>query len=97
MQTKLDELIAEEHRKKKKAVKEWLAVGSQPQQDHENYGETRREFPSTGRWILKHEFVKDWIEADNPPSPLLWLTGMPGAGKLHCGQGNTSLLLIYRR
>jgi hypothetical protein len=81
MQSKLDELVATEHSKKRKAVKEWLAVGSQPQQDHESYREIRKEFPSTGNWILKHEIVKDWIQADHPSSPLLWLTGIPGAGE----------------
>jgi hypothetical protein len=97
MQMKLDELIAGEHTKKKKAVKEWLAVGSQPQQDHVAHCETRKEFPSTGRWLLKHEFVKDWIGADNPASPLLWLTGMPGAGKRKRGHGSLQYLLTHPR
>jgi hypothetical protein len=81
MQSKLDVLIEEEHDKKMKAVKEWLAVGSQPQQDHDAYRDIRKEFPSTGRWIRKHESIKDWMNADSLPTPLLWLTGMPGAGE----------------
>ena len=97
MQSKLDELIAEEHNKKRKAVKEWLAVGSQPQQDHQAYLETRKEFPSTGHWILKHELVKDWMESDNPSSPLLWLTGMPGAGKRRRGKHIVQTVLINDR
>jgi hypothetical protein len=81
MQLKLDGLVAEEHDKKMKAVKEWLAVGSQPQQDHSRYCDIRKEFPSTGRWILKRESVKDWMTADNLRTPVFWLTGMPGAGE----------------
>ncbi|KAF2680197.1 C2H2 domain-containing protein [Lentithecium fluviatile CBS 122367] len=81
MRSGLDRLITEEQNKKMKAVREWLAVGSQSQEDHDACCQIRKEFPSTGRWILKHEFVKDWMAVDNPPTPIVWLTGIPGAGK----------------
>lgn len=81
LNSKLDEQIAEEQKKKMNAVREWLAVGSQPQEDHDGYRDIRLEFPSTGHWILKHESITDWMDADVPTSPLAWLTGIPGAGK----------------
>jgi hypothetical protein len=81
MNEKLDELITQERSKKMKAVKEWLAVGSQPEQDHDAFRDIRGEFPSTGRWIIKHEYFREWLDTDVPASPIVWLHGMPGAGK----------------
>lgn len=82
MSSKLDELINQKQSKKMKVVKEWLAVYSQPEQDHDSVRNTRAEYPSTGDWILEHKLVEDWKDADVPSTPLAWMTGIPGAGKL---------------
>lgn len=81
MKSKLDEIVIEETNKKRREVKEWLAVDSPPEFDHDAYRETRGDYPGTGDWIAEHETIKSWLDADNPPRPLLWMTGIPGAGK----------------
>ncbi|KAF2638941.1 hypothetical protein P280DRAFT_470952 [Massarina eburnea CBS 473.64] len=81
MKVKLDGLIEEEKIKKMKTVKEWLAVGSLPDNDHEEFCEVRKKNPRTGGWILNHEYIRDWMIADVPNSPIVWMTGIPGAGK----------------
>lgn len=50
--------------------------------DHEGYCAVRKEFPSTCRWILKHEYLVDWLSASTPMTPILWINGIPGAGRL---------------
>src|SRR6266498_3170042 len=59
MRSKLDELIDGERGKKMRTVKEWLAVGPQQEDDHNSFRAIRKEFPSTGRWILNQESVKE--------------------------------------
>ena len=73
-----------ESQKKYTAVMEWI---SSPQtkgyhEIHESFCKTRREYPGTGDWILKHEKVQNWKEAETPVSSILWLNGIPGAGIL---------------
>ncbi|KAH6622333.1 C2H2 domain-containing protein [Boeremia exigua] len=81
MNARLDELVAEERVKRTKAVIQWLAASQQPIQDHEIYCQIRAEFPRTAHWILKRAYINDWIERTVPSTPLLWLHGIPGAGK----------------
>lgn len=78
---RLDQQVAEEKLKKLVAVKAWLAVGQQPEEDHIRFKQTRDDYSTTAKWILDHEYVKHWMEADLPSSPLLWMHGIPGAGK----------------
>jgi hypothetical protein len=80
--TRLDQQVEEEKLKKLMAVKEWLAVGQQPEQDHVRFQKTRSDYSRTALWILDHEYVKHWMEADIPATPLLWMHGIPGAGKM---------------
>ncbi|RAR00183.1 C2H2 domain-containing protein [Stemphylium lycopersici] len=81
MKQKLDETLANEHEKKLRAVKEWLAVGSQPQIEHDRYRQIRKHHASTAQWILQNGVIKHWRESDVPKSPILWMHGIPGAGK----------------
>ena len=71
-------------------VMEWIS-GAQTQLDHEACCQERAQYPGTGEWILKHDKIKDWREADTPVSSILWLNGIPGAGTdsmiLPCGEG----------
>lgn len=62
---KLDTLIAEERSRKCEVVKEWLAVGFQSKEDHDAFCKIRQSYPSTGRWVLNHETIKDWLYADS--------------------------------
>src|SRR5947208_3650562 len=53
------------------------------QVDQDCAAETRHE-SQTGQWILQHKQVKDWMNSQSTMNPLLWLNGIPGAGKLLC-------------
>ncbi|KAF2736998.1 C2H2 domain-containing protein [Polyplosphaeria fusca] len=81
IKSKMDQMIEEERSKKIKAIKEWLATGSQAAVDHERFLAVRQKYPNTGRWILKHETIDNWMHADVPATPLVWMNGIPGAGK----------------
>jgi hypothetical protein len=81
VKAKLKQQVEEEKLKKLMAVKEWLAVGQYPAEDHVRFRKTRSDYATTARWILKHEFIKHWIGADIPTTPLLWMYGIPGAGR----------------
>jgi hypothetical protein len=94
LNTKLDELVAEERRKKMNAVVQWLAVGEQSQEDHSGYQQIRSVYSSTAHWIIQHPSVEHWIEADVPSTPVLWMNGIPGAGTLHPCVGLLVLLII---
>ena len=78
---KLENLEAKESAKKYDTVMEWIA-GAQTHLDHEAFCAIRDEYKGSGDWILKHEKVQNWREADTPVSSILWLNGIPGAGKL---------------
>ncbi|KAK4867343.1 hypothetical protein LT330_000853 [Penicillium expansum] len=47
-----------------------------------NLTKTRADYPGTGRWLLDNQAFKDWFDPNYPSiPPLLWLNGIPGAGK----------------
>jgi hypothetical protein len=95
---KLDDRIADEEKKKLKAVSNWLAEGQQQQTDHETFSHTRRASPGTAQWIFKNEFVKEWLESSRPGNPLVWITGIPGAGAYRvCSQVYPVLLIQSRQ
>lgn len=70
----------EESKKKFFEALAWIS-GAQTSQDHESFCTERAKYPGTGSWILKQEKVHNWIEADTPMNSILWLNGIPGAGK----------------
>jgi hypothetical protein len=81
LKSSISKLVTEEKEKKIRSVKEWLATGSPPKDDHEKFLKERERYPSTGRWILEQEYILNWMGADVPITPLVWMTGIPGAGK----------------
>ncbi|KAL5121669.1 hypothetical protein ACEQ8H_000355 [Pleosporales sp. CAS-2024a] len=76
-----EQRVEEDRLKRLVTVREWLAVSPQSKGDHDEHRKTRKEFPTTATWIYRHEYIKDWLKADLPASPLLWMHGIPGAGK----------------
>ena len=48
--------------------------------DQEKAKEARQEYPQSGKWILRHAFLRDWMDLNCPNAPLLWVNGIPGAG-----------------
>ncbi|KAI1205006.1 putative zinc finger protein [Annulohypoxylon truncatum] len=50
--------------------------------DQNDFSKLRAEYPGTGRWLLENTFFKEWFDPRFPTiPPLLWLSGIPGAGK----------------
>lgn len=76
----LERDVIEEQKKKLAAIKEWLGVGSITLDDHDTFLEVRKRYQSTGRWILNHDTIDNWMNADIPNSSIVWMTGIPGAG-----------------
>ncbi|GIZ46852.1 hypothetical protein CKM354_000996100 [Cercospora kikuchii] len=61
-------------------VQTWLdACDTETDQDHRH--ETRTTFGATGKWLLDSAKYRAWCESEFDYAPLLWVTGIPGAGK----------------
>ena len=50
--------------------------------DHERAVKTRENYLESGRWILHHPLLKDWMDFTSTNVPVLWINGIPGAGIL---------------
>ncbi|RYP19480.1 hypothetical protein DL765_003320 [Monosporascus sp. GIB2] len=62
-------------------LKAWLHATSCAN-EQKRYSDIRSEFPGTGRWLLDNQSIKEWMDPMYPTiPPLLWLNGIPGAGK----------------
>ncbi|KUM58863.1 hypothetical protein ACN42_g8284 [Penicillium freii] len=67
--------------RRSRTVFNWLRA---PDLDGNQYNLTqmRADNPGTGRWLLDNQAFKDWFDPNYPKiPPLLWLNGIPGAGK----------------
>lgn len=67
--------------RRSRTVFNWLRA---PDVDGNQYNLTqmRANNPGTGRWLLDNQAFKDWFDPNYPKiPPLLWLNGIPGAGK----------------
>ncbi|TVY15598.1 Vegetative incompatibility protein HET-E-1 [Lachnellula arida] len=60
-------------------VLQWLSAAPSTLEDHNTFHGIRCN--GSGDWILKHEKVQNWRELETPVSSILWLNGIPGAGK----------------
>ncbi len=63
--------------------------------DHEQAVEVRQEYPETGRWILRSDQLKRWMDPLTTDVPVLWVNGIPGAGMLNNYPSNHSCLYYY--
>ncbi|KAL9086588.1 MAG: hypothetical protein Q9165_007031 [Trypethelium subeluteriae] len=77
---RLEEREEERAQKKKKSVLDWIA-GDESDQGHDAKCTIRESCPGSGDWILKHEKVQNWRDAQTPIFSIAWLNGKPGAGK----------------
>jgi len=50
--------------------------------DNELYGLQERSCSNTGDWLQKEGSFCEWIDPNDKSTRLLWLQGIPGAGKL---------------
>ncbi|CEN61886.1 hypothetical protein ASPCAL08533 [Aspergillus calidoustus] len=70
----------DEDRRKRRAVRNWLSAANSGD-DQANYIHESANYPGTGEWILRDSLVGAWSNPSIMTTPLLWLTGIPGAGK----------------
>jgi hypothetical protein len=66
--------------RRRKAVLEWLSA-AEYDADQEKNNKIREEYPETGRWLLGNDLFKSWFQPDVCTAPILWISGIPGAGK----------------
>jgi hypothetical protein len=59
-------------------VQEWLCPIDSRARDE---AASRERFRDTGLWLLQDHRFKSWFMPDQCMDPLLWLCGMPGAGR----------------
>ncbi|KAI1121431.1 putative zinc finger protein [Nemania abortiva] len=76
-----DHELDEQNLRRIKAVHNWLSA-TNVDTDQDNYTKTRAEYPTTGQWLLGNTLFQEWFNPRFPTiPPLLWLNGIPGAGK----------------
>jgi hypothetical protein len=69
-----------ENRERYHAVMQWLCSADNAV-EFDDACAARTDSAATGDWILRHPKVKEWKNDDVPPSSILWINGIPGAGK----------------
>ncbi|KAF8466287.1 hypothetical protein JB92DRAFT_2022963 [Gautieria morchelliformis] len=91
----------QEHRQKIQKIYEWLAAPDQASK-HRNACNMRQAM--TGSWFIEGEQFREWRET---PHSLLWLHGIPGAGKTilcstiveelshHCSDSSLAMAFFY--
>lgn len=83
--SEFDIMQNERTRQKCAEIVEWLGAYPSTSADHDEKCSTREQVHNSGQWILKHEKMENWIDPDlMPPSSILWLTGIMGAGMDIC-------------
>jgi hypothetical protein len=66
------------HRQKHQILKWLSAADARSDQDHlRNY----RTKTNSGHWLLQNKLLQAWVDPTSDSEPLLWVTGIPGAGK----------------
>jgi hypothetical protein len=68
-----------EKKNKRLVVLNWLSA-AKTILDQEVSAEIRRDYPSTGRWVLENPTLKSWLDPSNALLPMVWMNGIPGAG-----------------
>ncbi|TEY63394.1 hypothetical protein BOTCAL_0155g00160 [Botryotinia calthae] len=70
----------EDNKRQRLALIDWLA-STDPIPDHEFAVSMRADCPSSGNWILRENKIEAWLDPQQSTVPLLWINGIPGAGK----------------
>ncbi|KAE9374277.1 hypothetical protein N431DRAFT_371745 [Stipitochalara longipes BDJ] len=70
-----------ERDQKYRKILTWFSAAGSTGQDHDDFRAIRQESAGDGQWILQNEDVNNWREMDPPTSSILWINGIPGAGK----------------
>jgi len=69
-----------ERRRQTERVRSWLTSPNM-EADQQKYATVREETPGSGSWILSDPKFRSWFDPDFCFEPLLWINGIPGAGK----------------
>lgn len=69
-----------ENDRRRGIVTPWLSAFSN-ECEHENHRESRSSGNQSGSWLLGHPNFQKWFSPSHKTTPILWLTGIPGAGK----------------
>jgi len=69
----------EARRQQRDRVRAWLSPEDM-MADQEHHVKLRRGYPGTGDWILRKNLVMAWLDPSTNVNPILWVTGIPGAG-----------------
>jgi len=56
----------------------------------------KHESPGSGQWLLSHPRFKEWYDPIYCLTPLLWLYGIPGAGKQHLLSDGSRVELVMK-
>ena len=78
MKSDLARLERSETDRQQVRVQQWLAAINSATR-HENAA--RERFRDTGKWLLQKQRFQSWSSPEQCIDPLLWLHGIPGAGK----------------
>jgi hypothetical protein len=85
---KFQDYIVEERNRarieRKSRVRTWLKPRLHMSQHHD-LCQVRQQYPQTTKWIFQELAWKDWLRTSRDTARVLWLSGIPGAGKLALG------------
>lgn len=85
---KFQNYIGEERKKarieRKSSIRSWLKPHLHVHQHHD-LRQVRQQYPQTTKWIFQELAWKDWLRTGRDIARVLWLSGIPGAGKLALG------------
>lgn len=81
IELQFDDERANEVRKRRMVVHQWLAAAN-CSADQEACTKVRREHPGTGKWLLRENRFCSWFDPILCSTHMLWMNGIPGAGKL---------------
>ncbi|PVH98773.1 hypothetical protein DM02DRAFT_673149 [Periconia macrospinosa] len=79
-QTTLNNQKEGENRRRREFCMQWLSPAAYDV-DQEAHTKVRLSYPGTGRWLLTNKRFYSWFDRDASSNQLLWMTGIPGAGK----------------
>ncbi|KAH7336622.1 hypothetical protein BKA65DRAFT_37368 [Rhexocercosporidium sp. MPI-PUGE-AT-0058] len=74
--------MAEEARQQQRRIDliAWISA-TNPVLDHEAAISVRSSYPGSGKWLLQESKMKTWLDHTRASTPILWMHGIPGAGK----------------
>lgn len=87
----------EELKRKQGETLRWFSAASTTIKDHERFRGIREDSAGNGSWILRNEKVMNWIELETPESSILWIHGIPGAGKKQFSASMNSNCMLYAK